>query len=86
MLSASQAGVKQNKGFQFKLPPQCHKKMAWQAANRKKRKYRTKTMKKYLVIGILVVLGIGFLGLLTIDIPAPTEDVERVIPDEDFDQ
>ncbi len=43
-------------------------------------------MKKYIIIGIAVVLGIGFLALLTIDIPAPSEDVERVIPDEEFPQ
>ena len=43
-------------------------------------------MKKYLVIGILAVIGFGFLALLTIDIPAPTEDVERVIPDDNFEQ
>ena len=43
-------------------------------------------MKKYIVIGILAVLGLGFIGLLTINIPAPTEDVERVIPDDTFDQ
>jgi hypothetical protein len=43
-------------------------------------------MKKYIIIGIAAVFGIGFLALLTIDIPAPSEDVERVIPDEEFPQ
>ncbi len=43
-------------------------------------------MKKYIIIGITAVFGIGLLALLTIDIPAPSEDVERVIPDEEFPQ
>lgn len=41
-------------------------------------------MKKYIIIGIAVVVGVGFLGLLTIDIPAPSEKVERTIPDDEF--
>lgn len=43
-------------------------------------------MKKYIFIGIVAVLGLGFLSLLTIDIPAPSEKVERVIPNDDLDQ
>lgn len=43
-----------------------------------------KEMKKYIIIGIAAVLGVGFLSLLTIDIPAPTEKVERTIPDDEF--
>lgn len=41
-------------------------------------------MKKYIIIGIAAVLGVGFLSLLTIDIPAPSEKVERTIPDDEF--
>jgi len=43
-------------------------------------------MKKYILIGIAAVLGVGFLALLTVEIPAPSQDVERVIPDEEFPQ
>ena len=43
-------------------------------------------MKKYILIGILVVLGVGFLALLTVEIPAPTEHVERTIDDDEFPQ
>ncbi len=46
--------------------------------------YRNFAMKKYIIIGIVAVLGLGFLGLLTIDIPAPKEKVERTIPDDEF--
>jgi len=41
-------------------------------------------MKKYIIIGVVVLLGVGFLGLLTIDVPAPTEKVERTIPDDEL--
>lgn len=41
-------------------------------------------MKKYIIIGIVAVLGVGFLSLLTIDIPAPSEKVERTISDDEF--
>lgn len=41
-------------------------------------------MKKYIFLGILGLLVVGFLGLMTIDIPAPKEQVEKVIPDDQF--
>lgn len=41
-------------------------------------------MKKYIIIGVLVAVGIGFVSLLAIDIPAPTKHVEREIPDDEF--
>ena len=41
-------------------------------------------MKKYIIIGVLAAVGLGFIGLLTIDIPAPSEKVEREIPDDQF--
>ena len=43
-------------------------------------------MKKYIFLGIAAAAVLGFLGLLTIDIPAPREKVERVIPDDEFPQ
>lgn len=43
-------------------------------------------MKKYIAIAIVVVVGAGFLALLAVDIPAPKEQVERVIPDDSFPQ
>ena len=41
-------------------------------------------MKKYIFLGILGLVVAGFLGLMTIDIPAPKEKVEKVIPDDQF--
>ena len=40
--------------------------------------------KKFAVLGTLVFLMVGAVVLLYWDIPAPTERVERKLPDDDF--
>jgi len=43
-------------------------------------------MKKFIALAALAVVGLGALALLAIDIPAPTQTVERVIPDDQLGQ
>lgn len=43
-------------------------------------------MKKFIAFAVLAVLGAGVIALFAIDIPAPKQTVERVIPDEQLGQ
>lgn len=41
-------------------------------------------MIKFVVLGVLVLLGAGAVVLTTWDMPAPTTTIEKVIPNERF--
>ena len=43
-------------------------------------------MRKFIAFAILAVAALGVLALFALDIPAPTQTVERVIPDDQLGQ
>ena len=43
-----------------------------------------KKTKRFALLGTLLFLMIGAVALMFWDIPAPTERVERTLPDDDF--